>query len=70
MEGTNDLVVYIHNKTGNRYMVIYSQVTECTNGREDIDYVVYTNGDKIFCREAKEFYQKFTKYKCYKNNIS
>lgn len=49
-----------HNKTGNIYFVISSQVIECTNGREDINYVVYTNCDKIFCREATEFYQKFT----------
>ena len=55
-EGTK----FKHNKTGNIYDVISSQVIECTNGREDINYVVYTNGDKIFCREATEFYQKFT----------
>lgn len=50
-----------HNKTGNKYQVLYAQVIECTNGREDIVYIVYTNGDKIFCREAVEFYQKFTR---------
>ena len=56
-EGTK----FKHNKTGNIYVVISSQVIEGTNGREDINYVVYTNGDKIFCREATEFYQKFTR---------
>ena len=56
-EGTE----FKHNKTGNIYDVISSQVIECTNGREDIGYVVYTNGNKIFCREAAEFYQKFTR---------
>lgn len=58
-EGTK----FKHNKTGNIYVVISSQVIECTNSREDYDYsyVVYTNGDKIFCREADEFYQKFTR---------
>lgn len=58
-EGTK----FKHNKTGNIYVVISSQVLECTNGREGIDYVVYTNanGDMIFCREAAEFYQKFTR---------
>ena len=55
-EGTK----FKHNKTGNIYVAISGQVIECTNGREDINYVVYTNGDKIFCREAAEFYQKFT----------
>lgn len=56
-EGTK----FKHNKTGNIYVAVSSQVIECTNGREDINYVVYTNGDKIFCREAAEFYQKFTR---------
>lgn len=48
-----------HKKTGNIYTVIFDEVTECTNGREDIDYIVYTNGDKIFVRQANEFYTKF-----------
>ena len=52
-----------HNKTGNIYTVLYSQAIECTNGREDIDYTVYTNGDKIFVRQTNEFYQKFTEVK-------
>ena len=56
-EGTK----FKHNKTGNIYTAISSQVLECTNGREGIDYVVYTNGYMIFCREAAEFYQKFTR---------
>lgn len=55
-EGTK----FKHNKTGNIYVVISSQAIECTNGRDGIEYVVYTNGDKIFCRKAFEFYQKFT----------
>ena len=49
-----------NNKTGNIYTVLYSQAIECTNGREDIDYTVYTNGDKIFVRQTNEFYKKFT----------
>lgn len=56
-----DGTMWKHKKTGNKYQIVHAQVIECTNGREDIDYVVYTNGDKIFCREAKEFYQKFEK---------
>ena len=50
-----------HKKTGNIYYLIINDAIECTNGREDIGYVVYTNGNKIFCREAAEFYQKFTR---------
>ena len=50
-----------HLKTGNIYTVLLDNVTECTNGREDIKYVVYTNGSMIFCREINEFKAKFTK---------
>ena len=50
---------WCHKKTGNIYTVIFDEVIECTNGREDIDYIVYTNGDKIFVRQANEFYTKF-----------
>lgn len=56
-----DGTMWKHNKTGNKYQLLYAQVIECTNGREEIEYVVYTNGYNIFCREAMEFYQKFTK---------
>ena len=52
-----------HNKTGNIYTVLHPQAIECTNGREDIDYTVYTNGDKVFVRQTNEFYQKFTEMK-------
>lgn len=61
MNESLDGTTWKHKKTGNIYKVIHAQVIECTNGREDIEYVVYTNGDKIFCREAREFYNKFTK---------
>lgn len=50
-----------HLKTGNIYTVIYDDAIECTNGREERKYVVYTRDNKIFVREAKEFYQKFKK---------
>ena len=66
MSGDN---LYIHNKTGNLYTLVQTDIIECTNGREDKKYVVYcstTTPVKVFCREQDEFYQKFTKYECNK----
>ena len=57
------LSIWKHKKTGNIYAVLYDKAIECTNGREDINYTVYTNvndmNGKIFVRETNEFYQKF-----------
>ena len=49
-----------HNKTGEIYTVLYTDVIECTNGREELRYVIYAKADKLFCREQKEFWEKFT----------
>lgn len=50
-----------HNKTGATYNMLFDDIIECTNGREDKRYVLYTNTDgMIFCREREEFYRKFT----------
>lgn len=59
----------IHKKTGNIYHVLNDNVIECTNGREDIRYVVYYREGKTFCREYNEFIKKFD-YECSENNIS
>jgi len=66
MTENNKLSVWKHKKTGNLYVVIYDEAIECTNGREDIDYTVYTKLDdvkdmngKIFVRQTNEFYKKF-----------
>lgn len=55
-----------HKKTGNRYIIINENVIECTNGREDIKYVVYAKEKdntidwaNVFCREQEEFFEKF-----------
>lgn len=48
-----------HKKTGNYYVMYTEPVIECTNGQEDIKKVLYTNGELLFCREQKEFDQKF-----------
>lgn len=54
-------IVVKHKKTGNFYNMLFEAV-ECTNGREEIAYVVYkpvkSNG-LYFVRERDEFYQKF-----------
>lgn len=63
MEFHTGTTMWKHKKTGKIYYVILQDVIECTNGREDIKYVVYMsahNGMK-FCRKAEEFYQKFEK---------
>ena len=68
MKGNNRLSIWRHKKTGNIYVVIYDEAIECTNGRENIDYTVYTSindikdmSGKIFVRQTNEFYQKFEK---------
>lgn len=56
---------YKHNKTGKTYFQLFlpcfgQEAIECTNGREDKLYVLYTDGVHLFCREREEFNQKFT----------
>lgn len=49
-----------HKKTGNIYWVVATDIIECTNGRENKLYVLYENDmGKLFCREKKEFWEKF-----------
>lgn len=51
-----------HNKTGNTYILLNDDLIECTNGREEKKYCLYSNTEgKIFVREHDEFYDKFTK---------
>ena len=50
----------VHNKTGKHYHVLYDNIIECTNGREDLTYVLYANDEhRYFTRERDEFWQKF-----------
>lgn len=56
--------VYIHNKTGNEYLVICT-ATDCTNQRDGTKCVIYYLLDdfpetKYFVREINEFKDKFT----------
>ena len=49
-----------HKKTGNKYLVAVHPAIECTNGREEKEYVVYFNlKGQMFVREAQEFNNKF-----------
>lgn len=61
MKGNDKLSIWKHKKTGNLYIILYDKAIECTNGREDINYTVYTsiNNGKVFVRQTNEFYQKF-----------
>lgn len=59
---SHDCVRAMHVKTGKLYTILNSDVIECTNGREELRYVVYTDGSMVFCRERKEFWRKFKPY--------
>lgn len=53
--------IYKHLKTGKYYFKIdfRTSIIECTNGREDKKYVLYSDGVRLYCREKEEFSQKF-----------
>lgn len=51
---------YTHNKTGNRYFVLYEGI-DCTNERDGTLVYVYCNEHgQVFVREKHEFLEKFT----------
>ena len=52
-------VKYKHLKTGNIYRACEYMATNATNANDGQLMMVYTNGDKIFVREAEEFLKKF-----------
>lgn len=54
----NDMVV-IHKKTGHKYWIVNDSAIDCTNVRDGVRCVVYTNGQDIFVRETSEFWEKF-----------
>lgn len=64
-----ELGVYIHNKTGNEYLV-RGNATDCTNKRDGTKCVIYHLYDDFpetnyFVREINEFKEKFTFYRKY-----
>lgn len=50
--------VFIHKKTGNKYVVI-GECLNCTNAQDGQEMVVYSRGGKVFVREKSEFLKKF-----------
>lgn len=46
-------------KNGNIYLVITLDGIDCTNERDGLRVVVYTNGELYFTREYGEFMAKF-----------
>ncbi|MES2618636.1 MAG: hypothetical protein V4613_12210 [Bacteroidota bacterium] len=55
-------VPYINRKNGKTYHKI-GEAIDCTNGNEDVPFVIYClpDNDKTFIRKATEFEQKFYK---------
>lgn len=51
--------VFINNKTGNKYTILYV-ATNATNKHDGEKYVVYKSLTQVFVREANEFYNKFS----------
>lgn len=50
---------FLHKKSGNTYMLVFDNIINATNENEGQTMVLYTNGEKLFVREIKEFYEKF-----------
>lgn len=50
---------YRNKKNGNIYSVITLDGIDCTNERDGLRVVIYTNGELYFTRESGEFMAKF-----------
>ena len=50
---------YIHLKTGNLYKLI-DIILDVTNATEGRLMIIYQGNSGKYCREAKEFFEKFT----------
>lgn len=50
---------YRNKKNGNIYLVITLDGIDCTNERDGLRVVIYTNGELYFTREYSEFMAKF-----------
>lgn len=51
--------MFIHKKTGNVYYVLAENVIDATNSRVGNRVVLYGRDNKLFVRDAEEFYEKF-----------
>lgn len=55
--------MYKHNRTGDIYKILNSNVINCTNAQEDEIMVIYSHyhdDSLLFARERQEFYERFT----------
>ena len=50
---------YRNKKNGNIYLVLTLDGIDCTNERDGLKVVIYTNGELYFTREYEEFIAKF-----------
>jgi hypothetical protein fuD12_04401 len=50
---------YRNKKNGNIYSVLTLDGIDCTNERDGLRVVIYTNGELYFTREYEEFIAKF-----------
>lgn len=50
---------YRNKKNGNIYLVLTLDGIDCTNERDGLRVVIYTNGELYFTREYEEFVSKF-----------
>ena len=50
---------YRNKKNGNIYLVLALDGIDCTNERDGLKVVIYTNGELYFTREYEEFIAKF-----------
>lgn len=48
----------ISNKNNQKY-IFYGEVTDATNGQSNKNMILYSDGDKLYVREANEFFNKF-----------
>ena len=51
-----------HKKTGKIYSIM-SCAIDCTNSRDGLEVVIYTDGNLVFVRELIEFAEKFEEVK-------
>lgn len=47
----------VHNKTGSKYTALVIDAIDCRNGTH---VVVYTDGNKTFIEDSKEFFEEFS----------
>lgn len=55
-----EVTIFRHLKTGKHYFKIGRELIQCTNGHEAETYIMYSDGIRMYVREAEEFYQKFS----------